>query len=283
MALKKWQLKRGFKLFNDFFKVDINSDVDVREAAEILEKVIGNISSDNVIQGFYLDLKGKYTFEILAIRTIGQISAHLKKTGKHFTIGNASKDLKLALKEMGLSGSIQFVEKPEESPKQTYSQPAKKIDVNFVNPFIDSVLETLKVQCSTECTPEKPVLKENFVNTEPYAIAGVIGLTSANFKGSISICFPEVTFLSLMNKMLGENYTKITEELEDGAGEILNISFGLAKKTLNEKGYKIEKAIPTVIRGESVVVKHLVQSKTIILPFKTEAGGFCVEIGIEED
>ena len=28
-----------------------------------------------------------------------------------------------------------------------------------------------------------------------------------------------------MSKMLGEAYEKITDELEDGAGEILNISF----------------------------------------------------------
>ena len=265
-------------------KIEILSNVDASYAAEIFENIKNELNENKEISSITLDLKNQYIFDVPAIRILAQISIHIKKVGKQLNILNSQKDLKNLVRELGLS-SINFIDsnKNIEEPVQKNMENNKKVDVNFINPFIDGVLETLKIQCGIESQPEKPILKGNYKSEEEYAIAGVIGLTSASFKGSISICFPEKTFLGIMGKMLGDNYSTITDELEDGAGEILNISFGVAKKNLNEKGYKIEKAIPTVIRGEGVVVKHLVQGKTIILPFQTELGSFCVEIAIEEE
>lgn len=268
----------------NYVKINVVADVDSKYANEIFENILAEFKNNNTADGVSIDLKNEYTFDVPAVRTLAQISVHVKKIGKKLNIRNAKKDLKNLVKELGLS-SIQFIDnsKQTEELQQKTMENTKKLDVNFINPFIEGVLETLKVQCGVVCHHDKPLLKENYKASEAYAIAGVIGLTSESFKGSISICFPEKTFIGIMSKMLGETYEKITDELEDGAGEILNISFGMAKKNLNEKGYKIDKAIPTVIRGESVVVKHLVQGKTIVLPFRSDLGVFCVEIAIEEE
>jgi hypothetical protein len=48
-----------------------------------------------------------------------------------------------------------------------------------------------------------------------------------------------------MGKMLGEEFKAITQDLQTGAAELLNIIFGSAKVVLNEQGYAIQKAIPT--------------------------------------
>ncbi|MDX9731901.1 MAG: chemotaxis protein CheX, partial [Bdellovibrionales bacterium] len=114
-----------------------------------------------------------------------------------------------------------------------------------------------------------------------YGIAGVISLTSAAFKGSIAICYPQETFLSLMSHMLGETYTAITNDLEDGAAELLNITFGQAKAVLNEKGYKIDKAIPTVVRGRELRVRHVASQPTMIVPFESSSGPLHIEISLE--
>ena len=91
-----------------------------------------------------------------------------------------------------------------------------KIDANFFRPFVDGTKETLKVMCSTECVSETPFMKIRGSNLEA-DIAGVIGVSSKHFAGSISICFPAVTFLSIMNNMLGEKFESLTADLEDGA------------------------------------------------------------------
>lgn len=155
-----------------------------------------------------------------------------------------------------------------------------KVDVNFINPFIDGAIQTLKIQCSFAATAGKPFIKGKGPDIKT-DIAGVIGLTSAAFNGSVAICFPQIVFLTMMERMLGEKYTAITKELEDGASELLNIIFGQAKKVLNEKGYAIEKAIPTIVRGSGIAVRHMTPSPTIVLPFETDVGIFHIEVATQ--
>lgn len=142
---------------------------------------------------------------------------------------------------------------------------------------------TLKVQCEFESKPGKPFIKQG---NEPrnFDIAAVIGLNSKVFNGTITLCFPSSVFLRIMGNMLGEEYTEITEELEDGAGELLNIIFGHAKKILNDnEDYSIEKAIPTVVTGKGISTMKIKGSKIIAIPFETSDGMFQIEICSEEN
>jgi chemotaxis protein CheX len=82
--------------------------------------------------------------------------------------------------------------------------------------------------------------------------------------------------------MLGENQSEIINEMQDAAGELLNIIFGQAKALLNDnKGYTIQKAIPTVVRGQSLQVHHLTRETAVILPFVTNLGDFHIEVSLE--
>jgi chemotaxis protein CheX len=155
-----------------------------------------------------------------------------------------------------------------------------QLDVKFFKPFVDGTIKTLKIQCSLESTPDKPFIK----GTQPqptFELAGVIGITSDAFNGTITLCFPKEVFLVLMSNMLGEKYAEITEELQSGAAELLNIIFGSAKVVLNAQGYTIQKAIPTAIRGTALQTAHLGPNPVMVLPFKTSAGEFHIEISTE--
>lgn len=157
-----------------------------------------------------------------------------------------------------------------------------KLDVSFFKPFIDGTSNTLKIQCNLDARPDKSFLKNRGPKTD-FQIAGVIGLSSKTFAGTISICFPKAVFLKIMNNMLGENYTQINEDVQDGAAEVLNMIFGQAKHVLNEAGHEIQKAIPAVVKGEHIETLHLSGRPVIVIPFVTEAGTFHVEIAIEEN
>jgi chemotaxis protein CheX len=159
---------------------------------------------------------------------------------------------------------------------------SNSIDVQFIKPFVDGAIETLKVQCSLEAKPGKPYFKGREGSPQTQVdIAGIIGLTSEAFQGTISLCFSEKTFLGIMGKMLGENYEQLTKEVEDGAGELINIIFGAAKRVLNERGYAIQKALPSVVRGKDMSVHHLTPIPIVVLPFETALGAFQIEVGIE--
>jgi CheY-specific phosphatase CheX len=81
-----------------------------------------------------------------------------------------------------------------------------------------------------------------------------------------------------MGKMLGESYSSITPELEDGAKEMMNVVFNQAKKPLAQKGLAGYRSVPQVIFGEGMRIRYLTRGKSILLPFETEMGSFWAEI-----
>lgn len=153
------------------------------------------------------------------------------------------------------------------------------MDADFFKPFVDGTLETLKIQCGTEAVPQKPFMQAATQSTET-AIAAVIGVTGDGFRATVTLCFPERTFLKIMSNMLGESCATITPELEDGVAELLNIIFGAAKRTINQKhGSGIQMAIPTILRGAGLQARALTNGRVVVLPFATPDGdGFNIQI-----
>lgn len=155
------------------------------------------------------------------------------------------------------------------------------IDINFINPFLAATLHVLKVQASIEATPGKVYLKKDNTSTLSGDVSGVIGIVSDTFNGSVVISFPEQTFLKVMSNMLGEEFTELSKDILDGAGEITNMIFGQAKVTLNDRGYGIKIALPTVVSGKGHTLQGTSKSgPTVVIPFTSPAGNFFVEISL---
>lgn len=151
------------------------------------------------------------------------------------------------------------------------------IDLNFLNPFISATLNVLKIQAEISAGAGE-VFRKKTGEEMMGDVSGVIGIVSDTFNGSVSITFPETTFLKIMSSMLGEQYTELNHELLDGAGEISNMIFGHAKINLNERGYGIKMALPQVISGKNHRLTTLSKGHTVIVPFTSSAGDFFVEV-----
>jgi CheY-specific phosphatase CheX len=158
---------------------------------------------------------------------------------------------------------------------------ALNIDLKFIKTFIDTTRETLKTVCEMETTILKPFLKGK-EKVEPADIAGVIGVNSTPFTGTIALCFPEKTFLPVISNMLREECREINADVEDGASELLNIIFGRTKLTLNKNGYDLEKAIPSVVRGEALKKLISKKSRALILPVLAEELPFYFEVEFQQ-
>lgn len=154
------------------------------------------------------------------------------------------------------------------------------LDLNFVNPFILAAVEVLQIQCGVKVEGGKPFLKGR-EPTPPTPIAGVIGLTSDQFKGAISLKFEEKVYLHVMTNMLGEECTQITNENQDGAAELLNMVYGSAKTQLNAKGYSLQRALPTVVRGSDLQTSVTGATPTIVIPLKADQGFILIEISVD--
>jgi chemotaxis protein CheX len=167
--------------------------------------------------------------------------------------------------------------------EKTDSKPDFTKSMEFIKPFIAAVHLALSTQANTPVKTGKPFMKKEETKTQ-LGVVAVINLISDQFIGSISILFSTAVFLKIYENMLGEKITQITKESEDAAAELLNIIFGLAKMKLNnEKGYTIQKAIPTVLTGENLHVATSSAGPTIVLPFETSEGEFYVEVLFEKN
>jgi chemotaxis protein CheX len=163
-------------------------------------------------------------------------------------------------------------------PPKNSSRVGTSIDVEFLIPFIDATINAMRVQASLDIKSQPPVLKTDFSQTVD--IIGVVSLVSRVYEGSISLCFPKETFIAICNKLFGESHTEISSEIEDAAGELLNMVFGAAKAHLNAKyNYQIPRALPAIISGQRLKLTQTF-GPTIVLPFTSELGSFHLEIEV---
>lgn len=158
--------------------------------------------------------------------------------------------------------------------------PKKNLNAEFVKPFLDAAVHVLKVQAQTDAKPGLIHLKKNDA-TVTGDISGVINIVSPNFNGTVVITFPEATFLKVMSNMLGEEFTTVTKDIVDGAGELTNMIFGQAKIVLNEQGYGLNPAIPTVVSGRNHMLVRKTKGAVVVVPFETNNGGFEIEITLD--
>lgn len=206
----------------------------------------------------------------------------LKANGKGLFCLNMSPKVQAQVKQDGLTSVFVPVATIEEAKRRAKGD-RPVVDVEFINPFIIATKTVIETQAQTPLSPGKAYLRKP-TERIPMEIAGVIGLTCSEFKGSISICFRAEVFLKIYENMVGEKHEAITSEIEDAAGELLNIIFGQAKTVLNDqKGYTLDKAIPTVLVGEKLKLHHQSRNPAIILPFESPAGAFHLEILIDRN
>ncbi len=214
-------------------------------------------------------------------RVLLRIQQDLKKRNRFVRFLNVKNPLRVFLIQRGLN--LAFVEaKSLHSALLDFGLVSKrKLDTDFINPFLSATIHVLKIQASIDARPGKMYLKNN--DEKNFGdISGVIGIVSESFNGSVVISFPEKTFLAIMSSMLGEECTEITNDLIDGAGEITNMVFGNAKVELNQKGYGIKTAIPSVVSGKEHSLKTLSNGSIVVIPFESAIGSFFVEVVLSQ-
>jgi chemotaxis protein CheX len=236
---------------------------------------------DNLVLGaqhpFIVDCSVVETLSKDWVRSLMRLQIGLKKKHQPMKLISVPLPIFSYLKKEGIDTAFQFCPSLKEALNELGLGPKRKLDTEFINPFLDATLHVLDIQAQIKAKPGKLCLKKNdgeFLSD----ISGIIGIVSDSFNGSVVISFPEKTFLKVMSSMLGDNYTEINKDILDGAGEITNMIFGQAKISLNEKGYGIKTALPSVVHGKNHILTAQTKGPIVVIPFESTAGNFHVEI-----
>jgi len=154
------------------------------------------------------------------------------------------------------------------------------MNVEFINPFLSSMLNVMSTMAQMELIPEKPKLKKNEVAMGD--VSGLIGMVSEQTKGSLSITFDKDLALATMKGMVGEGPDEINEEITDLVGEITNMVTGGAKRMLSEKGIEFDMATPMVVSGINHTINHKADGPIVIIPLKSEHGKAFIEFSFDK-
>lgn len=152
--------------------------------------------------------------------------------------------------------------------------------VEYINPFLETTTKVIETMAFTKVTAGKPSVKPN--NLTWGVVTGVIGLAGENVKGNMVLSFDEKSILSIVSKMLSEEFSEVSKDVIDAVGELTNMICGGAKSALSEKGFRFDMALPMMLVGKNMEITHLGAGPTISIPFTTESGKFVVEAAIYE-
>lgn len=233
------------------------------------------------VDTFVMDFRKTILIERQFYQAFLQFRAVIKNNEKNVYSVNLSQNILSQVKADGLDSAFSPVENVETAQQKAIHQQQSKnqIDLEFIKPFLKGVNSALDTQCNTPVRPQKP-----FVKTAPMeniAIAAVLALTSNNLQGTVVLSFPEAVFLKVYENMFDEKQIAITKESEDAAAELLNIIYGAAKVELNQIGYNFPKSLPTILRGQQIVIRQTGCGTTVVVPFEGAGGIFYLEVECE--
>jgi chemotaxis protein CheX len=168
---------------------------------------------------------------------------------------------------------------PESTQKPSESTP--KLDGQVLLSFVESVREAFETQCHLKAEPQQP-FKRSQENHYRFDIGSIIGITGTSFRGTLSIAFEANAYLEFFYRMTNERHDLVTPEIADGASEMINIIYGITKKKLNEQGHGLQMALPKLVQGANMEMRHGSKKPSIALPFVIEGGKFWVEFAFED-
>jgi chemotaxis protein CheX len=154
------------------------------------------------------------------------------------------------------------------------------MNVDFINPFLSSMLNVMSTMAEMELTPKKPSLKKNEIARGD--VSGLIGMVGKQTKGSLSITFEANLALATMKKMVGEGPDEINDEITDLVGEITNMVTGGAKRMLSDKGIEFDMATPVVVSGPNHTIHHIANGPIVIIPLCSQYGNAYIEFSFDK-
>jgi chemotaxis protein CheX len=271
---------------DDKFKADVVDDVNLI--------VLPDLAAETDIKDLEMQIKTwllspveLHVFDFLNVSVLhessypvfSRLKQILKQNRKHVASLHMRPNILKDIKQAGMAEVFNPAASLIEAKTKAGLAGRRKIDVKLLEPFIKGTMTAMKVQCSLELRCEKPFLKQG--QEMPFEIAGQISLNNSDLRCSVALCFTKDVFLKIYEAMVGEKHAEINQEVQDAAGELLNIVFGFAKTALLEKGIRLERAIPVILRGKELNIQQGEPGLTMILPFGSPAGRFHMEVAFD--
>ena len=147
----------------------------------------------------------------------------------------------------------------------------------FINPFVVATQNVFTTMLGSALTRGPLSLSRS--HAPVLEISGLIGLCG-KYQGMVVVSVGRATAIRAAEIMLGSRPEDLGDEVMDAIGELTNMIAGAAKTQLAE--FNLNISLPTVICGKSHTITFPSGSAPIVIPFDSDIGPVCVEVGLVE-
>lgn len=147
----------------------------------------------------------------------------------------------------------------------------------LINPFLSAAHNVFDTMLGCKLTRQALALKTE--HSPMHEVSGLIGL-SGMFRGMIVVSLARETALRAAGILLGSQPAELDAEVMDVIGELTNMIAGSAKTQLER--YELSMGLPTIILGRNQTIMFPSGATPIIIPFTSEIGPACVQVGLVE-
>jgi chemotaxis protein CheX len=152
------------------------------------------------------------------------------------------------------------------------------MDARFVNCYLVAAQHVFKTMLGLDLTMGKPSLKTDGRTARD--ITGIMGF-GGDRKGTFAISLGQQGAVEIYRTLTGEEQTEMGPEILDAIGELTNIISGQTRKELENLGFNITAALPTVITGRNLQINIITRAPVITLPFTFCSNGTNGEMSID--
>ncbi|HLZ27499.1 MAG TPA: chemotaxis protein CheX [Chloroflexota bacterium] len=146
--------------------------------------------------------------------------------------------------------------------------------VEILNPFILAASEVLETELGSETQRGTlHVRKSAFTTNEITTLVGVTGQVSGIVLYSMSL----QTAISLVSRMMGQEFTEFDALAQSGIGELGNVITGRAGVLLSEAGFQSNISPPSLVIGKGTMITTLDLNR-LVFPLQTDVGEIEVQV-----
>jgi len=153
------------------------------------------------------------------------------------------------------------------------------MDVRYINPFVESLIDTLTMMASIEPKAHKPYIKEDSFGT--YDVTSSVNFSNDNTSGTVALSIDSNSALKIYALFAGEELAEFNNDVQDAIGEIVNMMAGGAKQKFSEDEIRFQISLPTVQLGKDSVIDHQEGCPIVVIPLDTDDINMCVEISMD--
>ena len=153
-----------------------------------------------------------------------------------------------------------------------------KMNVNFINPFIEAAAEVIEVETGIHLQRGELRLEKTAYQTDDITvILALVGMVNGNVLYSLS----SETAVALAGLMLGEKLESFDNLAQSGIAELGNVITGKAGVKLSASGYESTISPPTLVVGKGITISTLDRPR-LVVPFQSDYGSITIHLALRE-